>query len=491
MGLEHFSTRETSPVGEVPGASGISERSADQVIKDHVDHPFRTGLAMAFAGGAAFGLAALSYKNPDAAAGLQTLAKLGFAVDFGDRIYQSGVTVLDSFKNPDHAAKNNERLSQMAWGAAIDYAALLAISKSGLRFGSCFAKPLTPREHLTQGFSRKPDAIPQLFRKPGELEYGIPKFADPNSTSAKIFTEQQDNVVQVKTRTGTGSGFFLDGFVVTAEHVARKGAGQHVVLRDGTTLNTRVVARDVAADIAILKPMTAEGVTLPSAQLGSTRSLQPGDALFGVGHPRGVASPVVAEGSFQHFSVMPDFGTRRNGHVSVLRSSMPTLFGNSGQPIFDSSGRVMSLTSHVFRNLLTEGATAEHIDAVLSVAKNSQLQRGWLDVRSRLNVRDEHLFPLDQSNASVYEKLLWGEGRSNATPNITTTFRPYEREELAQRLSDRVLAAHWAKRSAKDAAAKPVGPQVLTTTLRSVSLPIAGTTAGAYRFSDWLTSKPE
>lgn len=66
----------------------------------------------------------------------------------------------------------------------------------------------------------------------------------------------------------------------------------HITLQDGRTYEGTVVNVDVHSDIAIIK-INSE-TPLPSAQLGSSSKVQPGDCVIAVGSPHSLKSTVTA-----------------------------------------------------------------------------------------------------------------------------------------------------------------------------------------------------
>src|SRR5262249_21347470 len=93
---------------------------------------------------------------------------------------------------------------------------------------------------------------------------------------------------------GSGSGVVLspDGLIVTNNHVV-DGAGEFQLSLDGgRAFGARILGRDPDTDLAVLRAETTE--TLPSAPLGDSKRIRPGQIAIAIGNPLGFASTVTA-----------------------------------------------------------------------------------------------------------------------------------------------------------------------------------------------------
>ena len=81
---------------------------------------------------------------------------------------------------------------------------------------------------------------------------------------------------------GSGSGFFLDntGHILTNNHVislaATDGASIQVSLANGKTYSAKLVGRDVAYDLAVIKIKVTDA---PALQLGNSDAVEVGDGV--------------------------------------------------------------------------------------------------------------------------------------------------------------------------------------------------------------------
>src|ERR671912_1764918 len=110
-------------------------------------------------------------------------------------------------------------------------------------------------------------------------------------------------VVSIEVRVGqagaTGSGVVVDGengYIVTNNHVVSgaegvEGAEIRAVFFDGSGSAARIVGRDPASDIAVLK---VEKPGLVEASLGSSEDVVVGDPVVAIGSPLGLAGTVTS-----------------------------------------------------------------------------------------------------------------------------------------------------------------------------------------------------
>jgi putative serine protease PepD len=146
--------------------------------------------------------------------------------------------------------------------------------------------------------------------------------------------------------TATGSGFVVDskGHIVTAAHVVDGASSVKVTFADGTTRTAAVVGKDDATDVAVLK-VDPTGLTLHPLKLGSSASLNVGDAVLAIGSPFGYEESLstgVASGLDRRIEAPNGFTI---AHAVQTDAAMNP--GNSGGPILDSSGRVIGIADQI------------------------------------------------------------------------------------------------------------------------------------------------
>lgn len=135
---------------------------------------------------------------------------------------------------------------------------------------------------------------------------------------------------------GTGFALTNDGYVATNFHVVKDANNIFVQTNDGETYSAYIIARDPAADVAILKVedkhFRFSKSALPYAIAKSTSGL--GQRVFSLGYPQ--EDPVYNEGY-----ISSENGY--NGDIQSYQLEITANPGQSGAPILDKNGTVIAV----------------------------------------------------------------------------------------------------------------------------------------------------
>jgi serine protease Do len=141
-----------------------------------------------------------------------------------------------------------------------------------------------------------------------------------------------------------GSGFIVsaDGIILTNAHVVDSAKEVTVKLIDHREFKAKVLGTDKTSDIAVLK-IDAHG--LPVVRLGNSDGLGVGDYVLAIGAPFGLEETATAGIVSATGRSLPG-----DGAVPFIQTDAAVNPGNSGGPLFDSSGAVVGINSQIYTN---------------------------------------------------------------------------------------------------------------------------------------------
>ncbi len=214
----------------------------------------------------------------------------------------------------------------------------------------------TPFEFFFNGQRVRPQQSPQ-DKKPAPDA--------PNAPSAPHFEKRN-----------AGSGFIVqqDGYIVTNRHVIHGASKIKVTLSDKRVFDAKVMGEDNFSDLAVVK---IEANNLPSATLGSSSALRPGDFVIAVGSPLGYDHTV----TFGIVSAVGRAVTDVNGNINFIQTDAPINPGNSGGPLVDLNGGVVGVNTAMQINAQSIGFSIP-IDVAKSVIdsliNHRKILRPWI-----------------------------------------------------------------------------------------------------------------
>ena len=204
---------------------------------------------------------------------------------------------------------------------------------------------------------------------------------------ADLFGGQQQGP-QTREAQSLGSGFVIsaDGYVVTNNHViTAEGQGEvesiTVTMPDGTEYPAKLIGRDTASDLAVLKISAPKA--LPFVKFGDSRNARVGDWVIAIGNPFGLGGTVTS-GIIS--AVYRNTGSG-SAYDRYLQTDASINRGNSGGPMFDMKGQVIGINNAIFSP--TGGSVgigfaipAEIAAPIVERLKNGlAIDRGYLGVR--------------------------------------------------------------------------------------------------------------
>ncbi len=243
---------------------------------------------------------------------------------------------------------------------------------------------------------------------PFEFFFGFPHPGGPDSQGGGEEHKEQSG----------GSGFIIsdDGYILTNNHVIENGQKIEVKLNDEVTYKAKVVGKDPATDIALLKIDARE--KLRPISLGDSDKLRVGDWVMAIGDPwafdKTVTVGVVSAKGRHNLSLDPN----TNSFENFIQTDAAINFGNSGGPLINVEGEVVGINTAIYRPAQNIGFAVPINTArgILDQLKSKgKVTRGFLGVNIR-SVDEEAMkaFGLKNMEGALVESVEPGQPADRA-----------------------------------------------------------------------------
>lgn len=155
----------------------------------------------------------------------------------------------------------------------------------------------------------------------------------------KILESYIENIIQIMTPYGSGTGFIIDDLIITNSHVV--GGLKEVVISAKKIPRTiaNVIYDDPYFDLAFI-PYTFD---LPKNPLNlASQNVEDGDTTIAIGHPYGL-NYTATEGIVSRAS-------RLQGDLEYIQIDAAINPGNSGGPLLNAKGEVTGVNTFIIQN---------------------------------------------------------------------------------------------------------------------------------------------
>jgi serine protease Do len=227
-------------------------------------------------------------------------------------------------------------------------------------------------------------------RVSGTMRTGVHERHSPNFN----FDENDPfNLPQETPMHGIGSGFIVsaEGIILTNAHVV-DGADQVTVkLTDKREFQAKVLGKDKATDIAVLK---IDAHDLPVVKIGDANHERVGEWAVAIGAPFGFENTATAGIISAKARSLPN-----QGYVQFIQTDVPVNPGNSGGPLFDLNGEVIGINSQIYSGSGGYQGVSFAIPINLAMQVEQQLVRNGKVERGQLGVSIQ---AVDQSLAQSF-----------------------------------------------------------------------------------------
>jgi serine protease Do len=174
-------------------------------------------------------------------------------------------------------------------------------------------------------------------------DFGLIPFGDEEGPFGQQFRRHHGPRGNMPMR-AQGSGFIVssDGLVLTNAHVVDGSKVVTVKLTDRREFKAKVLGTDKVTDIAVLK---IDAHNLPIVRMGNSDQLSVGDYVLAIGAPFGLEETATAGIVSAKARSLPG-----DGSVPFIQTDAAVNPGNSGGPLFDSTGAVVGINSQIYTN---------------------------------------------------------------------------------------------------------------------------------------------
>ena len=183
-----------------------------------------------------------------------------------------------------------------------------------------------------------------------------------------------------------GSGFIIspDGYILTNNHVvegATKVDVHYGADQDGNgghTVSAKIIGRDVATDIALLK--IDVGGNLPTVPLGDSDRIRKGDWAIAIGNPFQFENTLTV-GVVSAKGRALGLSTETRSFENFIQTDAAINFGNSGGPLLNINGEVIGINTAIRGGGAQGLGFATPINTarrILTQLKTGKVTRGYL-----------------------------------------------------------------------------------------------------------------
>jgi serine protease Do len=200
--------------------------------------------------------------------------------------------------------------------------------------------------------------------------------AEPQELNGQEGEEGEGEEEQEDDQYGFGSGVIInpEGYILTSSHVVDAATRIDVKLSDNRQFTAKLIGQDPETDLALIK--VDSDLALPSAKMGDSDRLRPGQLVMAIGNPF-VYDHTVTVGVISALN-------RKLGTTifdNFIQTDAAINFGNSGGPLLNVKGEVIGINT-----LISSQGTGIGFSIPINMAKDilpqlmekGKVRRGFL-----------------------------------------------------------------------------------------------------------------
>ncbi|HWM09441.1 MAG TPA: trypsin-like peptidase domain-containing protein [Solirubrobacteraceae bacterium] len=175
-----------------------------------------------------------------------------------------------------------------------------------------------------------------------------PSGSGNGDVARSVYAAASSSVVSIRTGSGSGTGFLVDGdgTIVTNAHVVGDASQVQVRFEDDGELHTaQVLGVDASTDLAAIKVEASAADGVKPLALADSEKVQVGEEAVAIGYPLGLdrtATAGIVSGLNRDIQAPNGFSIDE-----VIQTDAPINPGNSGGPLLNAGGQVIGVNSQI------------------------------------------------------------------------------------------------------------------------------------------------
>ncbi|WP_079404636.1 S1C family serine protease [Streptomyces sp. 3211] len=220
-------------------------------------------------------------------------------------------------------------------------------------------------------------------------------------------------VVQVRTNTGSGTGFVYDagsGLIATTASTIAGISGPEVVVQGKLPLSAQLLGSDLCQDLAVLK-VKPPPAGMKSVPFGDSDLLFNGDVVISLGYPEAGDTEAVSVSGAAYEPVGDVARPSSPDYPSLIHHSVQMKSGTLGGPVLNKDGEVVGINTGGMVKVRSAGEARTLAEAISSNHAQSELpglaagsmknDPGWL-----LSAVSDPELPLRSTNTGIDKASL-------------------------------------------------------------------------------------
>jgi len=248
-------------------------------------------------------------------------------------------------------------------------------------------------------------------------------FPDPNDPRRPRRSPAQPDDDDEQQQVSGGSGFIIsgDGYILTNNHVI-EGASKIQVHygadengNGGRTAQAKVIGRDPATDIALVKIDVDQ--QLPFIRLGDSDRIRKGDWAIAVGHPFQFENTLTVGVISAKGRSLGGLSAETRSFENFIQTDAAINFGNSGGPLMNIAGEVVGINTAIRGGAQGIGFATPINTAktILTQLKAGKVTRGYLGMQIQDVDEDiREAFRLSEARGALVQSVEEGKPADKA-----------------------------------------------------------------------------